>query len=62
MSAGEGIEPQGEALRHALAWLAQHPPLSLARIEEACQRFNLSPKDEAFLIEQLLHHESATRS
>lgn len=46
------IVPQGEALRRAIAWLAEHnwtPPL----IEQACQRFDLAPADEEFLLREL---------
>lgn len=44
------IVPEGEALRRAVAWLAGQGPWTAAHIEEACQRFDLSPKDEEFLL------------
>lgn len=44
------VVPPGDALRHAIAWLAGQGPWTLARIEEACQRFDLSPADEDFLL------------
>jgi hypothetical protein len=46
------ITPKGEALRRAIAWLAEHPGWTMERIEEACQRFDLSPVDEEFLIRE----------
>jgi len=46
------LVPKREALRRAVAWLAEHPGWTLARIEEACRRFDLSPIDEEFLIRE----------
>ena len=48
------IEPQGEHLRKAVKWISGEQGGDAARpltrlIEEACLRFNLSPKEEAFL-------------
>lgn len=44
--------PKGEALRRAVAWLAEQGGWTLPLIEEACQRFDLSPADEEFLIRE----------
>ena len=44
------IVPKGEALRHAVAWLAEQKEWSAERVEEACLRFDVSPADEEFLI------------
>jgi hypothetical protein len=44
--------PEGEALRRAVAWLADQPRRDVATIEEASRRFDLSPLDEAFLLER----------
>jgi hypothetical protein len=44
--------PKGESLRRAVAWLAEHRGWTLELIEEACQRFDLSPVDEEFLIQE----------
>lgn len=44
-----GLLPEGEALRRAVAWLAEQPERSLALIEEASQRFDLSPLEAAVL-------------
>jgi hypothetical protein len=41
-----------EALRRALAWLAHQGPWTAELIEQASQRFDLSPTDEEFLLEQ----------
>jgi hypothetical protein len=46
------LTPKGEDLRRALAWLAEHRGWTLELIEEACQRFDLSPLDEEFLIRE----------
>ncbi len=45
--------PKGEALRRAVAWLAEQHEWSAARIEEACRRFDLDPVDEEFLLREL---------
>ena len=47
---GESLLPKGEDLRRAIGWLAEQGDWTLARIEEACRRFDLSPADEEFLI------------
>jgi len=44
------VAPRGEALRHAIAWLAEQEEWSPERIQEACLRFDVSPADEEFLI------------
>ena len=44
--------PKGEDLRRAIAWLAGQGGWTLALIEQACQRFDLSPADEEFLIRE----------
>jgi hypothetical protein len=46
------LVPEGDALRHAVAWLAQHGEWSVERIDEACVRFDLSPVDEEFLLRE----------
>jgi hypothetical protein len=43
--------PEGEALRRAVAWLAEQPRRDGATIEEASRRFDLSPLEEAFLLD-----------
>jgi hypothetical protein len=44
--------PKGEDLRRAVAWLAEHRAWTIELIEEACQRFDLSPADEEFLLRE----------
>ncbi|MFQ5582141.1 MAG: hypothetical protein ACE5F3_05895 [Mariprofundaceae bacterium] len=50
-----GIQPEGEALRNAIRWLARDHDYSLEAVEAACQQFDLSPADEAFLMRHFLH-------
>lgn len=50
--------PEGEALRRAVRWLAEHEKKTQKLIEEACQRFDLSPADEDFLMRHFLGDES----
>jgi hypothetical protein len=52
---GGGVGPEGESLRRALRWLGERrradPSVPRARlVNEAAQRFDLSPKDEEFLL------------
>ena len=49
-----GIEPEGEHLRLAVRWLSENAPISKDTIEEASQRFDLSPLEEAFLFREFL--------
>lgn len=49
------IMPQSELTRKAVTWISEmlrdHPEKKLPRlVEEAAQRFNLSPKDSEFLL------------
>jgi hypothetical protein len=46
------LTPPGDALRHAVRWLGEHGPWTLERIEEACRRFDLTPLDQEFLINE----------
>jgi hypothetical protein len=46
------LVPKGEDLHRAVVWLAGQGAPTLALIEEACQRFDLSPADEEFLIRE----------
>jgi hypothetical protein len=52
MSDGTAL-PKGEDLRRAVLWLSEQGKeagWSFSLVEEASRRFNLSPKDEEFLI------------
>ncbi len=48
------ILPEGEKIRQAVKWISaerledENKPLSML-IRQACLKFNLSPKDEAYL-------------
>jgi hypothetical protein len=46
---GNGLIPESEPLRLAIAWLAGQPTRSREQIEQASQRFGLSPLDAAVL-------------
>jgi hypothetical protein len=49
--------PHKERLRNALQWLSETQKFTLKGVEEAAQRYDLSPLDEEFL----LTHFVATR-
>ena len=57
-----GIQPQGEDLRKAVKWVSDerqfNPGKKLkALIEEACMKFDLSPKEADFLLRHMLEKE-----
>ena len=51
MTHADSMSPGGGDLRRAIAWLIEQPQRDARTIEEASRRFNLSPLDEAFLLE-----------
>jgi hypothetical protein len=56
------IQPKGEDLRRAVKWVseerADNPEKEVkAIVQEACMKFDLSPKDEEFLLRHLLEKE-----
>jgi hypothetical protein len=51
------IVPRGDALRRAVAWLAEQETWTASHIEQACQRFDVSPEDEEFLLRQFQHRQ-----
>ncbi len=51
MKKAGSLLPEGEDLRRAVAWLVEQPRRDVRSIEEASRRFDLSPLDEAFLLE-----------
>ncbi len=56
------IQPQGEDLRKAVKWVSDERTYSpgkelKALIDEACTKFDLSPKDAEFLRRSLLEPE-----
>lgn len=46
------IVPGGDALRRAVAWLAEQGAWTPSLIEEACRRFDVCPADEEFLLRE----------
>jgi len=44
--------PKSEALRRAVAWLAEQRSWTPELIDQASQRFDLSPRDEEFLLQE----------
>lgn len=46
----DDILPHGEGLRRALRWLSEQGRHDAAAIEEAAQRFDLTPLEEDFLL------------
>ena len=53
------LVPHGEALRRAVAWLAERGEWTVQRVEEACERFDVSPADEEFLLRELRQRSGA---
>jgi hypothetical protein len=56
------IQPNGEDLRKAVKWVSEERQFNPGKelktiIEEACMKFDLSPKDANFLLRQLLEKE-----
>ena len=54
--------PEGEELRRAVQWIGEHGEHTLAAVEEACRRFDLSPADEEFLIRHFVQHSREPQS
>jgi hypothetical protein len=52
MKSGSSLLPEHEALRRAVAWLAQRGPWTPELVDEAARRFDLSPTDEEFLLRE----------
>jgi hypothetical protein len=48
---GGSVLPHGEALRRAVLWLAQQQRHDPAILEQAAQRFDLSPLEAEFLLQ-----------
>lgn len=46
-----GIVPEGERIRRALEWLSAQGRHDPAAVEEACRRYDLTPREEQFLLE-----------
>ncbi len=53
--------PEGEALRRAFLWIADHGGhCTLKTVEQASLLFDLTPRDEDFLLRQFVHHRGAS--
>lgn len=50
------ILPDGENLRRAIHWLSEQGGPTMLLIDEASQRFDLTPLEEEFLLRQLDQH------
>ena len=50
--------PHSELLWKAVKWIGEQGACTSKVIEEASRRFNLSPKDEEFLLRQFLQQHS----
>jgi hypothetical protein len=44
--------PEGDALRRAVAWLGEQRSWTPELIDQASRRFDLSPTDEEFLLQE----------
>jgi hypothetical protein len=56
------IQPKGEDLRRAVKWVSEERADNSEKevkaiVQEACMKFDLSPKDEEFLLRYLLEKE-----
>lgn len=49
----DSLLPHGEALRRAVRWLGEQGGPTAARIEAAARRFDLTPAEEEFLLQEL---------
>ena len=52
MSAFSRLLPEHEGLRHAVAWLLEQGRWTPELVDEASRRFDLSPVDEEFLLNE----------
>jgi hypothetical protein len=58
------VQPQGENLRKAVKWISEERKYGTgekkpsALVEEACLKFNLSPKDAEYLMKFVQHEKS----
>jgi len=54
MSSINPLLPHGEAIRKAIKWIAEQGSWNLEAVEESARRFDLSPLEEEFLVQQFL--------
>ncbi len=50
------VVPAGEALRKAVRWLAEQGSWDIKTVEQAARRFDLSPREEEFLVREFVQH------
>lgn len=62
MNASSGLLPEHEALRRAVAWLAERGAWTPELVDEASKRFDVSPTDEEFLLREVQRMRDAARS
>ncbi len=55
----KSVVPEGEALRRAFQWLAEQGSCTARVVENASRRFDLTPRDEEFLLRQFVEHRGA---
>ena len=48
----DGLQPHGEGLRRALRWLSENRTVTPALVNDAAERFDLSPLEEEFLLRE----------
>ena len=59
MSASAHLLTEHEGLRHAVAWLLERGTWTPELVDEASRRFDLSPVDEEFLLNEAARLASA---
>lgn len=52
----DGVLPHGEQLRRAVRWLSEQGRHDAAAVEDAAQRFDLTPLEEEFLLRHFTTH------
>ena len=55
MSSRNPVVPHGEAMRKAIKWIAEQGSWNLEAVAESARRFDLSPLEEEFLVQQFLN-------
>ena len=56
------IVARGEALRRAIAWLSEQGAWTPSLIEQACQRFDVTPADEEFLLREFRNRQARRKT
>ena len=53
---------ESDALRQAFQWLTEQGHCTLKTVETASLWFDLTPRDEEFLLQQFVHHQGVARA